>query len=122
MILPGRNSLWSAWRKREICLHTFIKDFGIPWIPYVIKFTSKNIIAQKVEFSLNNTPVRIQGEVSCLDKIDASINLSTYADQRADLRKNNPKRLDVFLKCSSKEGKTSGESDIIFLKAFFYFI
>ncbi len=85
-------------------------------IDCLIKFASKHITAQNVEFSLNNVPVRMQGEAAFLDKIDVSMKLSTFPDQNEELRQNNPQRLDIALKCSSKEGKTSGETDVIFLK------
>ncbi len=81
----------------------------------LIEFASKRIKARKVEFILNNIPVCIQGEASFQDKMDASIKLFTFPYQSAQLRKNNPQRLDVTLKLSSEEGKTSGESDVVFL-------
>lgn len=81
----------------------------------LIKFDSKHIRAQNVEFYLNNVPVSIQGEAAFGDKINTWIKLSTFADQRASKRANNPQRLDVALKCSTKDGKTSGESDVVFL-------
>ncbi|MCG2710963.1 MAG: hypothetical protein L6416_01310 [Candidatus Omnitrophica bacterium] len=81
----------------------------------LIKVASLHITAQNVEFCLNNVPVRIQGEAAFRDQVDVSIKLSTFANQCVELRENNPQRLDINLKCSLKEGKTSGESDIIFL-------
>ncbi|MFH1093680.1 MAG: hypothetical protein V1739_05960 [Candidatus Omnitrophota bacterium] len=81
----------------------------------LIKFASKRITAERVEFYLNNVPVRMQGEAVFGDQIDANIKLATFADQNPKLRQNNPQRMDVNLRCSSKEGKTSGEAEVVFL-------
>lgn len=85
-------------------------------IDCLIKFESKHVMAKNVEFYLNKIPVRIQGEAIFSDKILTKLQFATFPDQNLKLRANNPQRLDVALTCSTKDGKTSGESDIIFLK------
>jgi len=81
----------------------------------LIKFDSKHILVQSVEFYLNNIPVRFQGEAAFGDKILTKIKLLTFPDQNEEKRALNPQRLDIVLKSSTAKGKTSGESDIVFL-------
>lgn len=82
----------------------------------LVEFASKNISIKNLGFILNNIPVKLSGEINFDTGLSAKLDFSTFPDQDEKKRNNNPKRIDFKLQSQTKFGKTSGQTDIIFLK------